>query len=152
MAHSHHHHHHHDAQSVTLEQSVLDRLHDEGLRLTAPRRLLVRVLAAAVEPVPFAALLEQLGESFDRVTLYRNLGAFEQAGVLQCVLDAQSKTRYELTRPHHHHHHVVCRQCGEMECLPECDVDRFTRQAEERGYLVQEHRVEVYGLCPKCRP
>lgn len=150
----HRHHHHSDDAPPTpgaLEDVVLERLQSREMRLTAPRRQLVDLLARAGEPLTFDALLERLGKAFDKVTLYRNLSAFEAAGVLQCVRDANGKTRYELTPPHHHHHHVVCRKCGGMKCLTECDIDGFVRQAEAKGYLVEEHRVEVYGLCPSCR-
>lgn len=148
MGHSHAHHH---VEGAELAQIVLKQLQSKELRLTVPRRRLVRLLADAPRPLTFDALLESLGESFDKVTLYRNLSAFEAIGVLQCVRDSDGKTCYELIAPHHHHHHVVCRNCGAMECLPECDVDYFIRQAEARGYLVEDHRVEVYGLCGKCR-
>lgn len=157
MGHDHHHHHdhHHDHHETPrggeLVRIVLERLQSEGLRLTAPRRQLVDLLAQVGEPLVLDTLLERLGETFDKVTLYRNLAAFEAAGVLQCVRDASGKNRYELTAPHHHHHHVVCRKCGDVQCLPECQVEGFVRQAEAKGYLVQEHRVEVYGLCPTCR-
>lgn len=151
MSHHHHHHHHRELTGAELSAVVFERLQAQGMRLTAPRRQLVDMLAQAGAPLVFDTLLERLGAAFDRVTLYRNLSAFEAAGVLQCVRDAQDKTRYELTAPHDHHHHVVCRNCGHVECLPQCDIDGFTRQAEALGYLVQEHRVEVYGLCPACR-
>lgn len=150
MEHSHHHHHHTEAGQ--LAQVVLERIQTQGLRLTTPRRRLVDLLAHTREPLVFDILLERLGTSFDKVTLYRNLSAFETVGVIQCIRDSDGKTRYELVSPHHHHHHVVCRGCGDMECLPECDVDNFVRQAEHLGYHVEEHRVEVYGLCPNCRP
>lgn len=149
MGHSHH--HHHAPTGELLEQIVLERIQAQGLRLTAPRRQLVELLAHHPVPLVFDALLERLGASFDRVTLYRNLSAFEELGILQCIRDGENKIRYELTSPHHHHHHVICRGCGEVECLSECDVDGFVRQAEAKGYLVDEHRVEIYGLCHNCR-
>lgn len=145
-----HHYHPHPADA-DLEQAVLERLQAQGLRITVPRRRLVALLAQTAEPLVFDTLLERLGESFDKVTLYRNLSAFEALDVIQCIRDGDGKIRYELVHPHHHHHHVVCRACGDMECLPDCDVDNFVRQAEALGYLVKEHRVEVYGLCPNCQ-
>lgn len=146
------HSHHHDVlPGEQLEQIALERIQAQGLRITTPRRQLVELLAHSPEPLVFEGLLERLGASFDRVTLYRNLSAFEQIGILQCIRDGEDKIRYELVAPHHHHHHVICRGCGDMECLSECDVDGFVRQAEAKGFQVDEHRVEIYGLCHNCR-
>jgi len=127
-------------------------LRQHGLRITAARQRLVRTLVEVQTPLGVEAIHQLLGlESFDLVTLYRNLTAFEEAGVLQVVRDRSGKALYEVVVASGHHHHVICRLCGKVDCLDECHVASFEKSAVALGYADISHRIELYGVCPDCR-
>ncbi|MEO0793677.1 MAG: Fur family transcriptional regulator [Verrucomicrobiota bacterium] len=132
---------------------TLDIMRERGMRITAARKRLVQVLANAGRPMAIEALHQLLGpKSFDLVTLYRNLSAFEEIGVLQTLRDEGGRTLYELIDCHHgHHHHVICRKCGLIQCLDECHAHPFEQAAEKLGFQEITHRLELYGLCEACQ-
>jgi Fe2+ or Zn2+ uptake regulation protein len=53
---------------------------------------------------------------------------------------------------HGHRHHLICRQCGAAVEFEGCDLSTFlTRISHETGYLIEEHLLELEGLCSSCR-
>lgn len=141
------HHHQHNAL-----EGVLEALREHGLRITAPRKRLAQMLCDVGTPMSIEALHQQLGRNdFDLVTLYRGLDAFEEAGVVQVVRDQDGKSLYEMIDVDHgHHHHVICRQCGQIDCLSHCAIEPFENAARAMGYAQLTHRIELYGVCSKC--
>lgn len=131
---------------------MLETLHDHGLRITGTRKRLAQALCDAATPMSIEALHQKLGrKSFDLVTLYRCLDAFDEAGVVQVVRDQDGKALYEMIDADHgHHHHVICRQCGQIDCLNDCAIEPFEAAARAMGYARLTHRIELYGLCAKC--
>jgi len=122
------------------------------MRITAARKALAGTLEKAQGPLSIDAIHQLLGPAnFDLVTLYRNLTAFEKAGVLQVVRDEQGKALYELIDAHGHHHHIICRSCGRIDCLDHCDFAFYEKSAAALGYRGLSHRLELYGVCADCQ-
>ena len=90
-------------------------------------------------------------------SVYRNLAALEQAGVVRRVLTDEEFGRYELTEElTGHHHHLVCSNCGAVE-----DVDfapgfeetlesQLAELADRTGFSAVSHRLDLIGLCRVC--
>ena len=122
-----------------------------GLRVTEARRSLVRILAQSRVPLSVDDLHRKVGRGkADRVTLYRSLDAFEQAGIVQRHPLGKGKSLYALNPGSHHHHHVVCRRCGAIERLAECDAAAVEAAARARGFTDLSHVLEIQGICPRC--
>lgn len=82
-------------------------------------------------------------------TVYRNLKALAEEGVLALVsLPGESTARYEVCgKAHHHHFHCRrCRQVFEVEGCPG-NIEPLV----PRGFLLEDHEVVLYGLCVSCR-
>lgn len=132
-------------------ERALARARDAGLRVTEARRSLVRALAQSKLPLAVEEIHRKVGrQRADRVTLYRSLDAFERAGIVQRHPLEKGRSLYALTPGAHHHHHVVCRRCGAIERLAECDVTAVESAARERGFTELSHVLEIQGLCPRC--
>ncbi len=130
--------------------SDLLRRHD--LRSTPARRTVVDSFLGAKS----ARTLAELDEAFDgdRITLYRTLKSFEEAGLIHRVPDAAGQPRYALCgddcgpKAHDHTHaHFQCDDCGQTYCLPR--VAPIT-QVLPKGYRVQEVHVTYQGTCQVC--
>lgn len=132
-------------------QRALDRARAAGLRVTEARRSLARVLAQARVPLAVEEIHRRVGrDKADRVTLYRSLEAFERAGIAQRHPLEKGRALYALAASGHHHHHVVCRSCGAIERLAECDAAAVEAAARARGFTDLSHVLEVQGTCPRC--
>ena len=133
-------------------RSILRRA---GLRVTITRATLVAAMLEAHEPVSMDDAVRLCGQNGgDPATIYRNLQALSEAGVLQPVRGVGRREMFELTDSHvhegaHHHAHVSCTKCGRVECIDLTELP--DKPAPPKGWSVDEVTVTVWGLCPECR-
>ena len=125
-------------------------LRSHNLRSTLPRKTVFDVLATAEKPLSMRDLVKQC-PSIDRVTLYRTLNTFMQAGIVR-VVPVGWKRMYELTESFApHHHHMICTQCGTVIDIMSPEIEAYiTRAAEHAGFIEQTHVIEIHGRCVSC--
>jgi Fe2+ or Zn2+ uptake regulation protein len=141
-----------------LHREASLRLASADQRYTRCRRALVDAMAAAGRPITIPEILAATG-SVTMSSAYRNLTILCEAEVARRVAGADDLGRFELAEDvsGHHHHHLICSSCGTMADVPASEkleraVAEAARQAaEETGYDVRAHRVDLEGLCPACR-
>lgn len=135
------------------EEKALHLLTEHGLRITQPRRLLLKTILSMKTHFSANDLLDTLSrEGFDLVTLYRNLPVFEEAGVI-CRADfSDERTHYTLAHDghDHHHHHIVCRSCQKVEPVDICLFEKQKKALAKLGFRDVKHRLEFSGICRKC--
>ena len=133
-----------------IEAAVL-RMKEKAMRVTSPRLVMLKILAAAKQPLSAEQVHEAAGDDkLDLVTVYRSLGAMDDAGIVQRHPLERGRSLYALVSPGHHHHHVICRRCGRIDRLPGCDTSRLEAAARTKGYAELTHIMEIYGICPAC--
>jgi len=84
-------------------------------------------------------------------TVYRTLELLVEAGALRRMYHAD---RCEAFVPAHgrHGHSVVCSQCGRVREFTACDVRALAAAAaEETGYEIEDHFLQLSGICGACR-
>jgi Fur family ferric uptake transcriptional regulator len=131
------------------------RLADAGCRITASRRAVVRVLQGACAPLPPQEILvrgQQLHDGLGLVTVYRTLGLLAKYELVRRVHRKGGCHGYVLASPGHRHH-LVCRRCGVVVEFPGEDTIHalIERVEAETGYRVDEHLLQLFGLCPDCQ-
>lgn len=128
-------------------------LKESGLRATAPRIAVLRLLAAVDQPLSHTEVLQRLGETdWDPATIYRNLVKLRDAALAPVVSRADGIDRYALAEAQgdgHRHPHFVCGHCGRIACLP---ADLTATLAIEGPWAasVQRAAVQLHGACPNC--
>jgi len=143
--------------STTVHDAATRGLRRISQRYTAGRRAIVDVLEHTDRPLTIPEILAA-DATLASSSVYRNLAALEQAGVVTKVVTAHEHARYELSEAFgHHHHHLVCDECGQVDdvTLPdqvEAALDQALRRAARKlGYQVGDHRVDLSGVCPDCQ-
>ncbi len=139
------------AEPVSWDQ----RIRGAGLRATAPRRAVLRLLSAWARPATHAEVSEALAaDSWDRATVYRNLCDLAEAGLLSRSDMGDHVWRFELSRPEASpadhpsaHPHFVCNTCGAVSCLPDLPLPIEHVPAAVRAGRVE---VRVHGICDGC--
>ncbi len=140
------------AESPDSPLAALDRA---GYRLTGPRRAVADLIAArdghfsAADLVGDAAL-QRL--DIGRATVFRTLEVLESVGAIERIDLPTGNHAYIACEPADHHHHVVCARCGRSSDIDDAGLAAVVaRIARDTGYRIDEHRLELFGLCPSCR-
>ena len=135
---------------------VAQRLRRVQQRYTSNRRALVDALGAAEHPLTIPEILAA-DATLAMSSVYRNLAVLEQADVVHRVITTDEFARYELVEDlTEHHHHLICSSCGKVEdftpmpSLERSAAKALARIADEAGFSVHSHRLDVVGLCRRC--
>jgi Fur family transcriptional regulator, ferric uptake regulator len=118
-------------------------------RHTKQRAAIQAVMEQAHHPLLPQEILQASQASVPNLnlaTVYRNLNALVDEGLITTVHLPNQATRFE--RCGHHHHHFVCQACEKVFDIHECS-DVFNRMVPQ-GFQVQRHELTLYGQCPTC--
>ena len=133
---------------------LLAALDGAGFRLTTPRRTLAELIAQQDGHFTAADLLARLHGrrlGIGRATVFRTLEALERIGAVERI-DLPSGDHAYVACARSHHHHVVCSACGRTSDIDDAGLRTVVHEVASRtGYRVDEHRLELFGLCPACQ-
>jgi Fur family ferric uptake transcriptional regulator len=131
-----------------------ERLRGAGLRVTASRVAVLRVLSEATDHPRVDQVIDRVrgaGVAISTQAAYDVCEALRSAALAQRIEIAGGPARYE-ARVGDNHHHLVCRACGTV-----IDVDCAVGEApcltpsELDGFVIDESEVTHWGLCPTCQ-
>ncbi|MEL7486776.1 MAG: Fur family transcriptional regulator [Pseudomonadota bacterium] len=131
----------------------MDRLEklcvEKGMRMTDQRRVIARVLSLA-EDHPDVEEIHRRATDIDPkisiATVYRTMRLFEDAGVVERHDFQDGRSRYEEASDDHHDHLIDVRSGEVIEFVNE-EIERLQRKiAEEHGFRLVAHRLELYGV------
>jgi Fur family ferric uptake transcriptional regulator len=101
-------------------------------------------------------LQEELGNDFNRVTIYRSLDKLMESGSIHKVVNidgvakfaaCSNNCKHETLHHHHNHVHFSCTNCNEVTCL-ENVVPTFNLPP---NYQLEELNFTISGICPNCK-
>lgn len=140
-----------------VADKALTTLRNRGKRMTAVRREIVDIVLSSQSPVSAPQIKDALksrGKIVNKTTVYRQLSFLIAEHIICEVILTPGITHYE-SASLSHHHHVTCVKCEETS---DVDVDEFERtmptfvnRIKTRGFVIQDHILEFYGLCAKCQ-
>ncbi|MGI9951162.1 transcriptional repressor [Moorellaceae bacterium AZ2] len=122
-------------------------------RMTKQKRIILEILRSTTSHPTADWIYAQARKVLPDIslgTVYRNLNVLKEDGEIMELNYGSTYSRYD-GNPQNHYH-FVCINCGavhdvDMPVLPELE-----KRAEEAGVGdVFYHRLEFYGLCPRCR-
>lgn len=130
-------------------------LRKAGLKVTIPRTKILEMLEnsagkhLSAEDI-YKALLAS-GDELGLATVYRVLTQFEAAGIIQRLNFEGGQAVFELNQGDHHDH-LVCVKCNHVdEFVDELIEARQRAIAEQYGYQMTDHALNIFGLCKHCR-
>lgn len=136
-----------------MESKVKDTLKEHDLRYTSCREEVLAILARDNAALSHGEIERELGNRFDRVTIYRTLKTFVDKGIIHKVLDEEG-LRYAICKeqcsgPHHRHDHLhfKCTVCGLTNCIENISIPSISLPP---GYQSMETNLLVQGVCPEC--
>lgn len=132
---------------------ILEKLQEEGGRVTRTRRMILDVmLSSGDHHLTAADVVEgvrQLDPSFPESTVYRTLARLEQIGVIEPLPPARSVTYHLSDEPHVH---ALCDRCGALfKHDPELLEPLASVLRDRHGFELDLHRTAMRGECRECR-
>ena len=132
---------------TAMDEVMQQKCIDAGLRMTSQREAIARALDQSFDH-PDAELLYQRAHEIDSTisfaTIYRTLGVFERAGLVQKVDVGDGKSHYEIARDQHEHR--VDTENGQIHEFKSEELTALLSQiADKMGFELTSHKLEVYG-------
>lgn len=138
-------------QAKTLEIRALAfeaELKGAGLRMTQQRRLILRILAEADDHPDAKAIFQRAyvrDPTLAISTVYRTMKLLEERGAIERHAFDDGVSRYEHA-DQKHHDHLIDIDTGQVIEFSSDKIERLQAQiAEELGYEIVRHRLELYG-------
>lgn len=85
-------------------------------------------------------------------TVYRTLKLLQDCGLARVHHFGDGQARYEpVVDKREHHDHLICTKCGKIVEFFNQKIEQLQELvAKEHGFLVTNHKMELYGLCRSC--
>lgn len=130
-------------------------LAERGLRLTGQRRVIAERFFRSEGHHSADELSRSVREAHPGIgpaTVYRTLKLLREAGLATAMNTGDGLARYESPFRRAHHDHLVCRNCGRIVEFENDQIEALQqRVAERHGFIVTDHRLELFGVCGSCR-
>lgn len=134
---------------------LTNRLRDKSRKITGQRQAILDVLRRQAHPLSSKEIFSALAPAdCDLATVYRSMHLLEAMGMVQRFDLGDGIARFELRHEGDdgHHHHLVCRRCSTVVEIQDCFPSEWEQRiAAENGYKSVTHKLELFGLCPRCQ-
>ncbi|MDI3257607.1 MAG: transcriptional repressor [Kyrpidia sp.] len=132
-------------------EAYLDRLRDQGLKLTGQRRSILEILLAEDRYMTAKELMDRMQEQYPHIsydTIYRNLRVLHNEHIIEESMFQDGSSRFRIRCYDPHHHHFICTRCGATIPIEACPMELPVSVPE--GFHVSSHRFEIFGECAHC--
>jgi len=134
-------------------RSALALMRERGLRVSAARRLVVEALLAADGPMSAEQIAEGIGgrvPSSDIASVYRNLQAFEDIGLVRHVHLGHGPGLHALAVASEREY-LTCERCADYRAVASEELDAVRELIERQfGYRASFIHFPIVGLCRSC--
>lgn len=129
---------------------INDILKGTGLKRTKLRIVLLDFFLNTKHAQSYLDIKQVLGESVDKSTLYRNLSAFEEMGIIHRINDHSGVAKYAFGPPRshgHNHAHFVCEKCETVYCV---EKTATVEVSVPKGFETKAVQTIIRGTCSDC--
>ena len=139
-------------KKLNLDIRARKMLKAANLYRTSGRVAIMKVLIQADKPLNQVQIARRLGkEHFDKVTIYRTLESFLDAGLIHKAFIEKRAGHFELAHnctQSQCHPHFTCTRCGNTHCLMGMSLPMV--RSPHKGFIIHRQQVRLEGLCPAC--
>ena len=127
----------------------------EGRKSTRQREIILDFFLSSKAHPSIEELYRELRAKHPNIgyaTVFRTLKLFAGSGIAREIHIGDGQTRYEHIAEGEHHDHLVCTRCGKIAGFENKTIEKLQASiAESHGFLIESHKLELYGLCARCR-
>jgi len=130
-------------------------LKEKGLRNTVQREEILDAFFSAEKHITVEKLFSSIRtKNLDMgyATVHRNLSLLCECGLADEIKIGKQKTRYEPKFGQKHHDHLICLKCGRFIEVNDDKIEKLQdKLAEANDFIPVRHKLEIYGICTKCK-
>lgn len=131
-------------------------LKKNSLKFTIQREVILETLYKSDEHLTPESLHHLIQDNYPELktgiaTVYRTLTLLEDSHIVTSLSFGAQGKKYELGAKEHHDH-MICTVCGAItEFVDEEIENRQNSISEELGFIIQDHSMQIYGICKNCK-
>ena len=141
-----------------MKESAVEQLSGylagQGLRSTSQRDAILKTFIEAGQHLSAEELYARVKKTHPGIgyaTIYRTLKLLAEAGLVEERRFEDGFTRFEYKNTDAHHDHLICTRCGVIIEFENERIEALQDDvARKKGFKVQSHNLELYGLCAAC--
>ncbi|PHS57958.1 MAG: transcriptional repressor [Sulfurimonas sp.] len=146
-------------RTIEYKQLLIDfkaLLKKNTLKFTIQREVILETMYNSDEHLTPEALHHLIQEKYPDLktgiaTVYRTLSLLEDSNMVTSLSFGAQGKKYELGAKEHHDH-LICTECGNItEFVDEQIEKRQHKIADELGFKMSDHSMQIYGLCKNCQ-
>lgn len=134
-------------------EKALQKLKTSGVRMTPQRHAILSFLFSTMDHPTADEIYRALEGRFPNMsvaTVYNNLRLFKESGLVRELNYGDSSSRFDANVSDHYH--IICTKCQKMMDFDYPELKKVEEvAAETTGFKIENHRMEIYGLCPDCQ-
>lgn len=128
---------------------------DRGLKNTRQREMVAEVFFSTSGHISAEELyqkVQKVDPGIGLTTVYRTLKLLTEAGLAkERRFGGEPQGVFE-KQDDKHHDHLICTRCGKIIEFNEPALEAIQDEVAKRfGFVVEDHKMELYGLCKSCR-
>jgi len=130
-------------------ETILEKLQANNIQPSFQRIKLLELLDKKREHMNVNEIYDELIKeipTISKTTIYNNLKAFVEKGIVQCLTITPYEMRYDIdTTPHYH---LLCKKCNKV-----FDVNGMCKNTEAlntEGHVIEEIHGYFKGICKWC--
>ena len=138
-------------------QAFLDQykayLVEHKLKFTEQRKVIIAEFLSCgghVSAEDLFRLVKKKASGVGLASVYRTINSLVVAGLAMERRFLDRSSVYEIMEKGHHHDHLICMRCRKIFEFENDAIETLQKEmAEKLGFELQDHKLELYGLCKK---
>lgn len=135
-------------KSGSAHRNYEDELREAGIRITKPRKVILEILTQASDHPDAMEIFRRavkVDKSISLATVYRTMKMLEDLGAVHRHSFEGGPARFE-NADAEHHDHLIDLDTGDVIEFHSERIEQLQQQiADELGYDIEHHRLELYG-------
>lgn len=126
-------------------------LKEKGLKITEQRIAVLKQLSEINQPILLNSLQDNLGDSINRITLYRILNDLEGGNLVRIFFGLDGQKYIEAKKENLksglnlQHLHFQCQKCDAVFCFDDIEITGLPS-----GFKIHSDKTVLAGLCETC--
>lgn len=143
----------HADPTVRLE-TMIKKLKELDFRITPQRLAVLKILAKSEGHPSVENVYKQVKPNFPTTslaTIYKTVNLLKEIGEVVELDFSEESNRYDGNKPYPHPH-LICTQCKTIIDPDVATVTELSKElAKKTGYEIVNHRLDFFGICPRCQ-